>query len=277
MATTRLTKRIEFCASHRYYNDSWDEAQNRTVFGPCINEHGHNYLLEVTIQGKVDGTTGMIINLYDLKEILSDVLEEFDHRNLNLDTPYFKTKIPTTENIAWVLWTILSQRQEVGELAAIRLYETETRFAEITASSSRSSTSNSPEVCVTHRYHFTTGSQLDLARTPKAQEQQGLDEAYNANRLGATYALDVTIRGGIDPSTGRITDTPLLDHLINNQVIQRFDHQELQQDPGFQDHAPSPENLTRVIWELLVQNIPGGQLDTITLRETEGQIIEYAG
>ncbi|MCA9481633.1 MAG: 6-carboxytetrahydropterin synthase, partial [Nitrospira sp.] len=73
MAKATLTKRLEFCASHRYHNAAWDDAKNREVFGPCnnINTHGHNYLLEVTLEGEIDPVTGMIINLYDLKIILS--------------------------------------------------------------------------------------------------------------------------------------------------------------------------------------------------------------
>jgi 6-pyruvoyltetrahydropterin/6-carboxytetrahydropterin synthase len=94
MATALLTKRIEFSASHRYYNDTWSAARNLEVFGACSNVpgHGHNYLLEVTVAGEIDEETGMVVNLYDLKQVLKRVLVEFDHKHLNLDTPYFATE-----------------------------------------------------------------------------------------------------------------------------------------------------------------------------------------
>ena len=122
MPKATLTKRLEFCSSHRYHNPDWDEAKNREVFGPCnnANTHGHNYLLEVTLCGAIDPVTGMIINLYDLKQYLWDVLIEFDHKNLNLDTPYFTNRIPTTENLAVTLWKLLAKHPQLPTLAPSR-------------------------------------------------------------------------------------------------------------------------------------------------------------
>lgn len=127
---TLLTKRVEFCASHRYWNPKWSEQKNREVFGKCVSPygHGHNYILEVTIEGEVDPDTGMIINLYDLKPIINEVLRDFDHKFLNEDNPNFKELIPTTENIARVLWDAIDGKlKETGRdcrLYRIRLYET---------------------------------------------------------------------------------------------------------------------------------------------------------
>src|SRR3989454_5589977 len=104
MHTVRLTKRLEFSAAHRYRKPGWSEERNRAVFGRHNNPHGHNYLLEVIVSGAIDPVTGMVINLYDLKQVLKQVLVEFDHKSLNEDTPYFKDRIPTTENFAVVLW-----------------------------------------------------------------------------------------------------------------------------------------------------------------------------
>jgi len=135
MASVVLTKRIEFAAAHRYIKAEWDEAKNRAVFGPCFNPpaHGHNYMVEVTVLGEVDPKTGMVVNLFDLKRILLTVLEEFDHKNLNLDMPYFEGRIPTSENLARVLWTKLDVQKDIGTLHAIRLYEDEDLYAEVTA------------------------------------------------------------------------------------------------------------------------------------------------
>jgi 6-pyruvoyltetrahydropterin/6-carboxytetrahydropterin synthase len=118
MSDVRLTKRIEFSASHRYHNPAWDQARNAAVFGACNlpHGHGHNYLLEVTIAGSVSKETGMVVNLFDLKQVLLDVLVGFDHKHLNLDTPYFSNRIPTTENIATVLWSVLAACPEITGL-----------------------------------------------------------------------------------------------------------------------------------------------------------------
>ncbi len=131
MARSTLTKRIEFSASHRYFKAEWDEARNKEVFGPCSQEHGHNYLLEVTLGGRVDPVTGMIINLYDLKEIVTDVLEEFDHKHLNFDMPYFERLVPTAENLALVLWRKFRERPETRDIESIRLCEGENLWAEL--------------------------------------------------------------------------------------------------------------------------------------------------
>jgi 6-pyruvoyltetrahydropterin/6-carboxytetrahydropterin synthase len=127
---TLLTKRVDFSASHRYWNPKWSEEKNKAVFGKCTSPygHGHNYILEVTIEGEVDPDTGMIINLYDLKPIIGEVLKEFDHKYLNEDNPHFKDLIPTTENIARVLWDSIEKKlRETTKncsLYRVRLYET---------------------------------------------------------------------------------------------------------------------------------------------------------
>ena len=132
---TLLTKRVDFSASHRYWNPKWSAERNKKVFGKCSNKygHGHNYSLEVTIEGDVDPDTGMIINLYDLKPIIDDVLKDFDHKHLNEDNPYFLDMIPTTENIARVLWNIIGEKLQANSncrLYRIRVYETPDLFVD---------------------------------------------------------------------------------------------------------------------------------------------------
>ena len=125
---TFISKKFEFSASHRYWRKEWSKEKNEKVFGLCTSPHGHghNYELHVTIYGNVDTDTGMIINLSDLKKYVQVVLEKFDHKYLNLDTPYFKEQVPTTENIAIVLFDQIKNELEGKgdfELYKIRLYE----------------------------------------------------------------------------------------------------------------------------------------------------------
>ena len=128
MAEASLTKSFEFSSSHRYYRPEWSEAENLRVFGKCAypNGHGHNYLLEVTIQGPIDPVTGMVMNLVDIKAAVGEVLADFDHKHLNEDLDYFRDRIPTTENLAMTLWDLIGSRLPNGaRLAGVRLHEDE--------------------------------------------------------------------------------------------------------------------------------------------------------
>jgi len=131
-----ISRKFEFSASHRYWRDDWSEEKNREHFGECINPygHGHNYELHVTVAGKVDPKTGMIVNLTVLKKRVKKVLEEFDHKFLNLDTPYFEERIPTTENVALVLFELIESElsnQADYFLKKVRLYERHDLYADV--------------------------------------------------------------------------------------------------------------------------------------------------
>ncbi len=107
-----LTRRAEFSASHYYHNPDWSLEENRRVFGKCANPHGH------------DPTTGMVLDLKDLKKLLeAEVLELVDHKFLNKEVPVFAAKIPSTENIAVEIWKLLAPKLTFGKLHRIRLYE----------------------------------------------------------------------------------------------------------------------------------------------------------
>lgn len=128
-----VTRRAEFSASHYYHNPDLSPEENRRIFGKGNNPngHGHNYALEVTVAGEVDRTTGMVMDLKELKKLLeSEVLERMDHKFLNKEVPVFATKIPTTENIAVEIWNLLEPKLRPGKLHRIRLYETADLFVE---------------------------------------------------------------------------------------------------------------------------------------------------
>jgi 6-pyruvoyltetrahydropterin/6-carboxytetrahydropterin synthase len=128
-----LTRKAEFAASHYYHNPKLSAAENRRVFGKCNNPlgHGHNYLLEVTVKGKVDARSGFVLDLKELKEILNrEVLEAMDHRFLNKEVPEFKDQIPTTENLAIAIWRRLEPRLKRAELDRVRVYESPDLFVD---------------------------------------------------------------------------------------------------------------------------------------------------
>src|ERR1700761_4168430 len=128
-----LTRKAEFSSAHYYWNDRWTADENLRVFGKCANRngHGHNYTLEVTVAGEVDGTSGFVVDLKELKEILErEVVSVYDHRHLNLEVPEFKTVIPTTENIAIAIWRRLEGKIPGAKLYRVRVYEMDDLFAD---------------------------------------------------------------------------------------------------------------------------------------------------
>lgn len=123
-----ISRRETFNAAHRLFREEWSDEKNLEVFGKCShpNYHGHNYVLEVLVEGKIDPLTGFVMDLKDLKIVIQNkVLERFDHRNLNLDCPEFNGIIPTTENIAVVIWNILRENLASHLNIEVRLSETE--------------------------------------------------------------------------------------------------------------------------------------------------------
>lgn len=130
-----LTRRIDFSASHSCYNPALSEAENLALYGADSNPHGHghNYVLEVTLEGAPDPVTGMVVDLKEVKRILeTEVVEPMDHRHLNYEVPPFGEQVPTTENLAVEIWRRLQPRfaQGPAQLSSVRLYETEDLFVE---------------------------------------------------------------------------------------------------------------------------------------------------
>jgi 6-pyruvoyltetrahydropterin/6-carboxytetrahydropterin synthase len=133
----KVSRKEHFNAAHRLHNPDWSDDTNEKVFGKCNNPHyhGHNYEIIVSLTGEPDAQTGYV---YDMK-LLSDLIREnvllkLDHKNLNLDTEYFKNLNPTAENIAVVIWRILRQKIDSNLELKITLYETERNFVEYPAS-----------------------------------------------------------------------------------------------------------------------------------------------
>jgi len=131
-----VSRKAHFNSAHRLYRKDWTMEKNQEVFGKCNNPnyHGHNYELIVTLIGESDPETGYVYDLKVLSDLIREnILKHFDHKNLNLDTPYFKNLNPTAENIAVVIWRILRQLIDNRYELKIKLYETERNFVEYPA------------------------------------------------------------------------------------------------------------------------------------------------
>jgi len=126
-----ITRKLEFCASHRLFNPDYSDEKNAQVFGLCNNPngHGHNYVMEVTVRGEVHPETGMVLDLKALKQLVNEeIILKVDHKNLNVDVPFLNGVIPTAENLAIRFWESLESKLEGGELYEIKLYESERNF-----------------------------------------------------------------------------------------------------------------------------------------------------
>ena len=259
MPKATLTKRVEFCSSHRYHNPNWDDAKNREVFGACNNEntHGHNYLLEVTLCGPIDPINGMIINLYDLKIYLWDVLKEFDHKNLNLDTPYFHERIPTTENLAVTLWKRLEQHPQMPPLDRIRLYEDHTLYADVTGEL-LNKTNPTPHADITRQYQFSAAQNLP-----------------NGQVTGHNYTVDITVSGAIALDTGQVVNLGTLDELVAERLLRRFEGKNLSEDEALQDISPSEAHLAQIGWKTLNDQISKAKLTQVKVSQEPGTSAVY--
>jgi 6-pyruvoyltetrahydropterin/6-carboxytetrahydropterin synthase len=130
-----VTRREYFNAAHKVYNPNWDDAKNQEVFGGCANPnwHGHNYELFVTVKGSISKDTGFVVDLKKLSQLIrKSIIEKVDHKNLNLDVPFMKDIMPSTENIAIAFWNILEKEvSDMGcKLHCIKLQETENNHVE---------------------------------------------------------------------------------------------------------------------------------------------------
>ena len=129
----RVCRRATFNAAHRLFRKDWSDEKNSAVFGKCNNPnfHGHNYVLEVWIEGAIDIETGYVIDLKIVKDLIkNEITDRFDHKNLNLDCNEFLNLNPTAENIAVVCWNLLRAELDSKYELSIKLWETENNLVE---------------------------------------------------------------------------------------------------------------------------------------------------
>jgi 6-pyruvoyltetrahydropterin/6-carboxytetrahydropterin synthase len=129
-----LTRIEHFNAAHKLYNPAWDKEKNEAVFGKCANEnwHGHNYELHVTVKGDISEDTGFVMDAKKLSWLIKEfVIEELDHKNLNLDVKFMEGKLCSTENLVVAIWQQLdSQLPQQVQLHSVKLFETSRIYVE---------------------------------------------------------------------------------------------------------------------------------------------------
>lgn len=264
------TRRFEFSASHRYWREDWSKEQNEHVFGKCTSPygHGHNYTLDVTVKGAVDPITGMVMNITDLKALVGTVLEAFDHKYLNEDTPYFKQHIPTTENIVRVLWGLIAPRMPEGvALARLRLYEMPDLWAEYDGAA---------ETSFTRSYVFSAAHRLHAPALSAGQNRTIYGKCNNPNGHGHNYTVEVTVKDIVDQENGMVIDLVEMDRSVRS-VLDELDYKHLDREvAGFREQPSTGENIIVYLWNELYPRLEG-RLAHLKLWETKKNVFEYTG
>ena len=133
MPEVTVTRRLTFNAAHRVHNPSLSDAENTRLFGKCNNPnwHGHNYVLDVSVAGRIDDRTGYVMDLAALKRVVQEaVVDKVDHRNFNLEVDFMRGVIPTAENIVVRCWKVLEPRVAPARLVRLVLWETPNNYVE---------------------------------------------------------------------------------------------------------------------------------------------------
>lgn len=267
-----LTKRIDFSASHHYWLPELSEARNRELFGKCANPHGHghDYSVEVTLQGEIHPLSGMLINFYDLNPILERaILEPLDHRNLNAELPFFQERTPTLENIVLYIHENL-----LNETTGIRLRLHAIKISESDSLSVEQNGDLYPMLTLTRRYTFSAAHRLFNPQL--SAEENSRNFGLCGNLHGHNYTLEVTVAGTPNPKTGMILEINTLDQLVRSVILDVVDHKYLNEDvPWLEGVVSTVENVAQVFYQRLAPEISAPVvLHRVRLYESDDNWIE---
>jgi 6-pyruvoyltetrahydropterin/6-carboxytetrahydropterin synthase len=263
-----IHRRAQFSASHRYWLPELDETENRERFGVCSRfpGHGHNYVMYVSLAGKVD-QYGMVQNLSNVKRVIKqEITSQLDYAYLNDVWSEFQQTLPTTENIARVIWERLAPHLP---LVNIQLFEHPDLWADYQG--------NGMEATLTVKTHFSAAHQLALPELSQEENNEIYGKCARPNGHGHNYHLEVSVTGEIDPRTGMIVDLVALQKVIDDYVVEPFDHTFLNKDiPYFAQVVPTAENIALYIAQLLQQPIRelGAELAKVKLIESPNNSCE---
>jgi 6-pyruvoyltetrahydropterin/6-carboxytetrahydropterin synthase len=263
-----INRRAQFSASHRYWLPELSEAENQTQFGLCAQPfgHGHNYVVFISLYGDIDDY-GMVLNLSDVKHVIKkEVTGQLDYSFLNDVWLEFQQTLPTTENIARVIWQKLAPHLP---LVRIQLYEHPELFAEYTGTDM--------EASLTIGTHFSAAHRLALDSLTLAQNSEIYGKCARVNGHGHNYHLEVTVTGEIDDRTGMIVDLVKLHELVDRYAVEPLDHTFLNKDiPHFAKVVPTAENIAVYIGYQIERPIRelGAQLHKLKLIESPNNSCE---
>ncbi|MFN5854359.1 MAG: 6-carboxytetrahydropterin synthase [Pseudanabaenaceae cyanobacterium] len=271
MAKCVIHRRAEFSASHRYWLPELSEAENIKNFGACTNfpGHGHNYVLYVGMEGEIDHT-GMVLNLSDVKHTIArEVTSQLNFSFLNNTWAEFHQSLPTTENIARVIWHRLAPYLP---LVSIQLYEHPELWAEYQG--------KDMQAFLSIKTHFAAAHRLALDSLTLEENTEIYGKCARVHGHGHNYHVEVTIAGEIDPRTGMMVDLVEFQRVVDEYVIEPMDHTFLNKDIAyFAEVVPTAENIAVYIQKVLTQPIRniGASLHCVKLIESPNNSCEVYG
>ncbi|MFM1799151.1 MAG: hypothetical protein RLZZ117_1429 [Cyanobacteriota bacterium] len=272
-----ITRRACFSASHLYRLPECSDAENQSRFGLCSLQpgHGHNYELVVAMAGPLDAD-GMVLNLSEVKHVIRrDVVDPLNFRCLNGLWPEFdlsrpEGRLPTTEALALAIRARLSPHLPV---VAIRLYEHPDLWADALGGPAR----NPMEAFLSIRTHFAAAHRLAREELSQQENEAIYGKCARIHGHGHNYLLEITVRGQIQERTGMICDLGALQQVVQEKVVEPFDHTFLNKDISFfASCVPTAENIALHIADLLSTPIAelGAQLHKVRLQESPNNAAE---
>jgi len=235
-----ITRRACFSASHRYWLPELSEQENSESFGKCAKSpgHGHNYELIVSMAGELN-EYGMVLNLSNVKHaIKEEITSQLDFQSLNHAWPEFDISqpqgcLPTTEALVRFIWIRLKSHLPI---VSLRLYESPSLWSDYLG--------NSMTAYLTIQTHFSAAHRLAREDLPQEENEKIFGKCARPHGHGHNYLLDITVRGSINPRTGMICDLSKLQKLVEDLIVEPFDHTFLNKDiPYFSNCVPTAENI----------------------------------
>ncbi|TVQ45796.1 MAG: 6-pyruvoyl tetrahydropterin synthase [Gloeocapsa sp. DLM2.Bin57] len=263
-----IHRRAQFSASHRYWLPELDEQENLRLFGAGSNfpGHGHNYVLYVSLGGNLD-QYGMVQNLSVVKKVIKqEITEQLDYSYLNQVWSEFSETLPTTENIARVIWQRLAPHLP---LVNIQLFEHPELWADYQG--------KGMEASLTVKTHFSAAHRLALNELSYEENSEIYGKCARPHGHGHNYHLEVSVTGEIDSRTGMLVDLGKLQAVINDYIVEPFDHTFLNKDiPYFAKVVPTAENIAVYIAQTLQGPIAavGAELAKVKLIESPNNSCE---
>lgn len=266
-----INRRAQFSASHRYWLPELSDDENTRRFGRCARApgHGHNYVLYVSMEGELD-QYGMVLNLSDVKQVIKrEVTGQLDFSYLNDVWPELQATLPTTENLARVIWNRLAPHLP---LVNIQLFEHPELWADYQGTDMNAH--------LTIRTHFSAAHRLALPHLPLEENLEIYGKCARVHGHGHNYHLEITIAGEMDERTGMVVDLVAFQKAIDDYVVEPFDHTFLNYDiPYFAEIVPTAENIAVYIRDLLEEPIQqiGATLYKVKLIESPNNSCDVYG
>lgn len=268
LPTVRLTRRVAFSAGHRYWRSDIGEKENRALYGEWASpyNHGHNYVVDVSVEGSVDERSGMVVNIKRIDDVLQElIVARFDGKSINDEVPGFEKEQPSIENLLQHIWDLLAPAlPKQVRLKLIRVEETPLLYGELT----------DEHMTLTRVYEFAASHRLHSDLLSQAENDELFGKCNNPLGHGHNFVLEVTVQGRPVPVTGMIADIGEIDRIVSELVVDRYDHKHLNEDiPEFKGRIVTSEILVAEIFKILDGKLPA-KLHRVRLHETARNIFE---